>query len=118
MIRNPKLIKIMRQLKKNLEDAIEELETEIIIQSTKRKLSALGKEKINKINDLEEDLKIETVSFTLKNKETAKIKIVELEIEVKAGIIIKTRESKTEVLKEVIEKKSRELYTKKKFQKY
>ena len=31
MIRNPKLIKIMRQLKKNLEDAIEELETEIII---------------------------------------------------------------------------------------
>ena len=47
---------MMRQLK-NLEDAIEKInkmeELEIIIKSTKRKLSAI--EKKNKINELEED---------------------------------------------------------------
>ena len=51
-IKNPRLIKIMRELK-NLEDAvkeinkIEELKTEIII---KRKLRAIEKERTNKIN--------------------------------------------------------------------
>ena len=48
-IKNPRLIKIMRQLK-SLEDAIkeisriEELETEIVIESTERNLSAIEKE--------------------------------------------------------------------------
>ena len=74
-IKNPGLIKTMRELKKCLEHAIEklnkieELETEIIIESTKRKVSAIEKEKINKTNELEEDLIIETVSFKIKNKE-------------------------------------------------
>ena len=51
----------MKELK-NLEDAmeeinkIEELETVIIIESTKRKISAVEKEKINRINELAEDL--------------------------------------------------------------
>ena len=70
-----------------IEDAIEEtnkikeLETEIIIESTKKKISAIEKEKINRINELEEDLRIETVkrkmkvktvSFKIKNKEIAR----------------------------------------------
>ena len=70
-----------------IEDAIEEtnkikeLETEIIIESTKKKISATEKEKINRINELEEDLRIETVkrkmkvktvSFKIKNKEIAR----------------------------------------------
>ena len=46
-IKNPRLIKIMRELK-NLEDAIEE--TEIIIECTKRKLTAIEKEKIKQMN--------------------------------------------------------------------
>ena len=52
----------MRELN-NLEDAkeeinkIEELETKIIVQSIKRKLSAIEKEKIDKINELEDDLR-------------------------------------------------------------
>ena len=47
-IKKPRLIKIMRELK-SLENAIEEicrieeLETEIIVEATKRKLSAIGK---------------------------------------------------------------------------
>ena len=55
-IKNPGLIKIMRDLK-NLEHAIEkinkieELETKIIIESTKRKLNVIEKEKIIKINE-------------------------------------------------------------------
>ena len=83
-------MKIMRELK-SLENAIEKmikiekLETEIIIESTKRKLGAIEKEKINKINELEEYLRIETVkgrmeekpmSFKIKNKETARGKII------------------------------------------
>ena len=71
------------------EDAIEEtnkikeLETEIIIESTKKKISAIEKEKINRINELEEDLRIETVkrkmkvktvNFKIKNKEIARKK--------------------------------------------
>ena len=60
-IKNIRLIKIKKELK-NLEDAIEEinkieeLETVIIIESTKRKISAVEKEKINRINELAEDL--------------------------------------------------------------
>ena len=60
-IKNLILIKIMKELK-NLEDAIEEinkieeLESEIIIEFSKRKLSAIEKEKINGINDLETNL--------------------------------------------------------------
>ena len=117
-IKNPRLIKIMRELR-SLEHAIEkiniieELETEAIIDSTKRKLSTIEKEKINKINELEQDLRIKTVkrrmkekpvSFKMKNKEIARRKIIELETEKKAKIIIKTRESKLEILREIIEK--------------
>ena len=60
-IKNLILIKIMKELK-NLEDAIEEinkieeLEPEIIIEFSKRKLSAIEKEKINEINELETNL--------------------------------------------------------------
>ena len=130
-IKNLKLIKIMKELK-NPEDAIEEinkmeeLETEIIIGSTKKKLSAIEKEKINRINVLEEGLKIETVkrrtkeklaSFKMKNEEIARRKITELETEIKSEIIIKAGEQKTEILREVIEKKSRELNTKRKLKK-
>ena len=46
---------------------IEKLETEIIIKSTKRKLSAIEKEKIIKINELEEYLRIETVNFKIRS---------------------------------------------------
>ena len=109
---------------RNLEDAIEEinkieeLETEIIIKSTKRKLSAIEKEKLIRINEIEEDLRIETVkrrmkekpmSFKMKNKEIARRKIIELEIEIKVETIIKTWESKREKLREVIEKKRRKI---------
>ena len=65
-IKNLKLRRIMIELK-NLEDAteeihkLEELETEIIIESTKRKLSAIEKEKIIKRIELEEDLRTKTV---------------------------------------------------------
>ena len=114
-IKNPRLIKIMRELR-NLEHTIEkiniiELETETIIESTKKKLSTIEKEKINKINKLEEDLRIKTVkrrmkekpvSFKIKNKEIARRKIIELETEKKAKIIIKTRELKLEILREII----------------
>ena len=56
----------MKELK-NLEDAIEEinkieeLETDIIIESTNRKLSVAETERINKINELEENVRIETI---------------------------------------------------------
>ena len=116
--KNLRLIKIMIS-QKNLEDAIEEinkieqLETEIIIESKKRELSAIEKEKINGIKELKEDIRIETVkrrmkekpaSFKMKNKEIAKRKIIELEIEIKAEIIIKTGESKIAVSREVTKK--------------
>ena len=85
-IKNPGLRKMIRELK-SLEDAIEkinkieELETEILIEFTKRKLSAIEKEQIIKIDELEEDLRTETVmrrvkekpvSFKTKNKEIAR----------------------------------------------
>ena len=72
-IKKPRLIKIMRELK-NVEDALEEtnkiveLETEIIIESTKRKSSATETEQITKINKLEKYLKIETVKRRMKEK--------------------------------------------------
>ena len=71
--KNPRIIKITRELK-NLEDAkeeinkIEELETEMIIESTKRKLSAIEKEKIIRINELEENLRIKTVKKRMKER--------------------------------------------------
>ena len=72
-IKKPRLIKIMRELK-NVEDALEEtnkiveLETEIIIESTKRKSSATETEQITKINKLEKYLKIETIKRRMKEK--------------------------------------------------
>ena len=71
--KNPRIIKITRELK-NLEDAIEEinkieeLETEMIIESTKRKLSAIEKEKLIRINELEENLRIKTVKKRMKER--------------------------------------------------
>ena len=56
----------MKELE-NLEDTIEEInkieesETKIITESTKRKLNVIEKEKIIKMNELEEDLRIETI---------------------------------------------------------
>ena len=88
-IKNPRIIKTIKELE-NLEDTIEEItkieesETEIIIQSTKRKLNAIEKEKIIKMNELEEDLRTETIyrrtkmkrmSFKTKNKKIARKKI-------------------------------------------
>ena len=51
-------------------------------------------------------------SFKRKNKEIARRKVIELEI--KLETIIKTGESKIEILREVTKKKSRELNTKRK----
>ena len=72
-IKNPRIIKITREIK-NVEGAIEEinkieeLETEMIIESTKRKLSAIEKEKIIRINELEENLRIKTVKKRMKER--------------------------------------------------
>ena len=83
-----RIIKTMRELR-NLEDAIEEInqleesETEIVIESRKRKYSVIQKQKIIKINELKEDFGILTVkrrmkekpeSFKMKNKEIARSK--------------------------------------------
>ena len=60
----------MRELKKSLEDAIEEinkieeLETENLVLQKKKT--------INKINELEEDLRIEAVSFKNKKSRNSK----------------------------------------------
>ena len=45
-----------------------ELQKKLIIESTKRKLNAIEKGKIVKINELEEDLRIETVKRRIKEK--------------------------------------------------
>ena len=45
-----------------------ELPKKLIIESTKRKLNAIEKGKIIKINELEEDLRIETVKRRIKEK--------------------------------------------------
>ena len=62
-------------------------------------------------------MKEKPVRFKMKNKEIPRRKIIELEIEMKAEIIIKTGESKTEILREVIEKEFRELNTNRKLKK-
>ena len=51
----------------------------------------------------------------MKNKEIWRRKIAELEIEIKVETMIKTAESKLEILREIIGKKSRELNTERKF---
>ena len=70
------------------------------------------------MNELEEDLRIETVkrrmrqkpvSFKIKNKKIARKKIIESGIEIKTEIITKTVEIKLEILRKIIEKTSREL---------
>ena len=45
-----------------------ELQKKLIIESTKRKLNAIEKGKIIKTNELEEDLRIETVKRRIKEK--------------------------------------------------
>ena len=62
-------------------------------------------------------MKEKPVSFKMENKEIARRKIIELEIEIKVGTIIKTRKSKIEILREVIEEMSRELNTERKLKK-
>ena len=57
-------------------------------------------------------MKEKPVSFKMKNKEIARRKMIELEIEIKVETIIKTGKSKIEILREVIEKKARELNSK------
>ena len=91
-----------------------ELQKKLIIESTKRKLNAIEKGKIIKINELEEDLRIETVkrrikekSVSFKMKKKIKIKIIKLEIEIKVETINKAGESKIEILREVIKKVQR-----------
>ena len=54
------------------------------------------------------------LSFKVKNKEIARRKIIELEIEIKSEIIVKTGEQKIKTLREVIGKTSRELNKKRK----
>ena len=56
-------------------------------------------------------MKEKPVSFKMKNKEIAWQKKIELVKEIKANIIIKIEESKLEILREIIEKKSSELNT-------
>ena len=96
-----------------------------MIEFIKRKLNAIGKEEMIKISVVEEDLRIETVrrrmkekpvSFEKKNRKIARKKIVS-ETEIKAEIIIKTEELKLEILREIIDKKSREMNTERKFEK-
>ena len=82
-----------------------------------------------RINELEADLRIETVKRRMKEKlvsfkskikkyqKKKKKKKIESGVEVKAEIIIETEQSKIEILREVIERKSRELNTKRKLKK-
>ena len=89
----------MRELK-NLEYAIEkinkikELETKLIIESTKRKRNAIEKEITIRINEIEEYINVETKKeknrgvnrdFKRKNKKIARRKIIEFEIKIKNG---------------------------------
>ena len=60
-------------------------------------------------------MKEKPVSFKMKNKEIAWQKKIELVKEIKANIIIKIEESKLEILRERIEKKSSELNTNRNF---
>ena len=97
---------------------VEELETEIIIESSKRKFCAIEKEKMIKINELKENLRIEIVkrrtkeeplSFKIKNKEIGRKK--NRIRKRKPEIIIKTWESKLDILREIWKKKFRQLNT-------
>ena len=79
-IKNPRLRRILIELK-NQEDVIdllnkiEELETQIIIEPTRRKLRAIGNENVTEINELGEDLRIERVKRRMKEKhESFKLK--------------------------------------------
>ena len=79
-IENPRLRRILIELK-NQEDVIdllnkiEELETQIIIETTKRKLSAIENKNVTEINELGEDLRIEAVKRRMKEKhESFKLK--------------------------------------------
>ena len=79
-IKNPRIRRILIELK-NQEDVIdilneiEELETQIIIEPTKRKRSAIENENVTEINELGEDLKIEAVKRRMKEKhESFKLK--------------------------------------------
>ena len=64
----------------------------------------------------DERIKEKPVSFKMKNKEIARKKI-ELEKEIKSEIIIETEESKVEILRDITEKKLRELNTERKLKK-
>ena len=61
-------------------------------------------------------MKEKPVGFKMKNKETTRKKI-ELEKEIIAEIIIKIEVSKLEILRKIIEKKSRESNTERKLKK-
>ena len=69
-IKNPKIIKIMRELKKRSRRCNRRNKLNRKIRN--RKLITIEKRKINKINDLEEDLRIETVSFKIKKSRNSK----------------------------------------------
>ena len=79
-IKNPRIRRILIELK-NQEDVIdilnkiEELKTQIIIETTKRKLSAIENKNVTEINELGEDLRIEAVKRRMKEKhESFKLK--------------------------------------------
>ena len=114
-----RIIKTMRELR-NLEDAIEEInqleesETEIVIESRKRKYSVIQKQKIIKINELKEDFGILTVkrrmkekpeSFKMKNKEIARSKSNRIRERIKSRNNKQCRKIKTRNIKRNIKKK-------------
>ena len=114
-----RIIKTMRELR-NLEDAIEEInqleesETEIVIESRKRKYSVMQKQKIIKINELKEDFGILTVkrrmkekpeSFKMKNKEIARSKSNRIRERIKSRNNKQCRKIKTRNIKRNIKKK-------------
>ena len=98
-IKNLRLTKIMKALKK-LEDAIEEI----------NKMKELETEIINRINELEENLRLETVRRRMKEKPVI-LKMKNKEITKKKKINHKG-ESNIKISREVIEEKFRELNTK------
>ena len=114
-----RIIKTMRELR-NLEDAIEEInqleesETEIVIESRKRKYSVMQKQKIIKINELKEDFGILTVkrrmkekpeSFKMKNKEIARSRSNRIRERIKSRNNKQCRKIKTRNIKRNINKK-------------
>ena len=114
-----RIIKTMRELR-NLEDAIEEInqleesETELVIESRKRKYSVIQKQKIIKINELKEDFGILTVkrrmkekpeSFKMKNKEIARSKSNRIRERIKSRNNKQCRKIKTRNIKRNIKKK-------------